>query len=447
MASLSLNPVVDVVVQVSPLSAPRRAFDTGLIIGPNTIIPAADRLVLYEDTNAMLSAGFTKSDPEYKAALLYFGQSPTPRKLMVGMRLSQSILTIAIGAGGTGYKVGDILTITGGTGGTARVKTIGTDGIVTAVTLVSGGTGYTVSTGKATTVAPAGGTGCTINIVTVGMESCSSAVTACRMKNTEWYAVSCLGATKADILEVAAYVETAAPTSVQFYTTADADVPTNGDGNIKAALKALGYSKTIGQYSTTPYAIVSIMGYAMRNNTGLANSCYTLKFKKEPGVVVESLDATQVLNIENNNGNLYINRGYYYDMFEQGVMANGQFFDEIINLDMLANRIQLNIMDKLYKAPKIAQTEQGVTQLISACNEACDRSVTQGFLAPGKWTGQPVLNLNTGDTLQSGYLVQAEAINDQDEADREARKSPPIYVSIKEAGAMHSATIGVYVSR
>lgn len=441
MASLSLNPVVDVVVQVSPLSAPRRAFDTGLIIGPSTVITAADRMKLYEDTNQILTAGFTKETPEYKAALLYFGQSPTPRKLMIGMRLPQSIHTITLVAAGTGYKIGDVLTIAGGSGGKARVNAIGTDGAVTDITLMSGGTSYSAGTDKATTAAPEGGTGCTINITAVGIESFVDAVAACRVKNTEWYAVSCLGATTEEITDVAAFVETAQPTSAQFYTT--------DEHGIFATLKSLGYSRSLGQYSTqNPYAAVSIMAYAMRNNTGLANSCYTLKFKKEPGVVVESFeDATEVTEIESNNGNLYINRGYYYDMFEQGVMANGQFFDEIINLDMLTNRIQLNIMDKLYKAPKIPQTEPGVTQLVSACNEACDRSVTQGFLAPGKWTGQPILNLNTGDILQLGYLVQAEAINDQDEADREARKAPPIYVSIKEAGAIHSVTIGVYVSR
>lgn len=368
MASLSLNPIVDVVVQVSPLSAPRRAFDTGLIIGSSTVISTSDRVQLYESTDAMLQDGFKATDEEYIAAQLYFSQSPRPTKLLVGVK--------------------------------------------------------------------------------GGSESFLEAVTACRAKNTEWYAVSCLDAAKADVVAIAAYIETATPTSVQFFTTSAADVPTATAGNVFASLKALKYSRTLGQYSTSsPYAAVSIMGYAMRANTGLANSAYTLKFKREPGVTAEALTATQVTAIAGDNGNVYINRGYYYDMFEQGVMANGQFFDEVINLDMLANNIQLNVMDKLYQFPKVPQTEAGVTQLVNACNQACDRAVLQGFLAPGVWTGQPILNLNTGDILPAGYLVQSEPINNQAQADREARKSPPIYVAIKEAGAIHSVTIGVYVSR
>jgi len=68
-------------------------------------------------------------------------------------------------AGGTGYTATDLLTVTtGGTGGQVRISTV-TDGVVTAVTLVSAGTGYTTGTGKATVGGT--GTGCTVNITAV----------------------------------------------------------------------------------------------------------------------------------------------------------------------------------------------------------------------------------------------------------------------------------------
>jgi len=70
-------------------------------------------------------------------------------------------------AGGTGYTVGDTLTITGGTA-TVLVSTVSA-GAVTAVSLVSTGSGYTSGTGKATT----GGTGtsCTLDITAVASYS------------------------------------------------------------------------------------------------------------------------------------------------------------------------------------------------------------------------------------------------------------------------------------
>jgi hypothetical protein len=448
----ALSDVVDVIVYVSPMSAPRRAFDTGLILGPSTVIPSPERTRLYNNMDEIATDGFVAGMPEYDAAQIYFSQKPRPTKVMLGRRFAQSILTFAVGtAAGTGYHVGDILSIsTGGTGASFRVSTVDSGtGAVTGLTQISGGYGYSTGNAVATIVLPAGGTGCTINILTVGTEAWLSAAQGCRADNAEWYSMFPCGADKNDIITLAGYVETATPTTTMFYNTDDADVKNNVPNSVADTLRDLKYSRSHGVYSTKSlYTACSIMAYAMRNNNGLANSAYTLKFKQLPGVTVEdSLSPTQIKNIESQNCNVYINRGYYYDMYEQGVNANGQFFDEVINLDVLSNNIQLNIMDVLYQAPKVPQTEPGVTQLVRACNQACANSVRIGFLAPGKWNGTEIMSLKTGDYLATGFLVQAEAINDQSQADRDARKAPPIYVAVKEAGAIHSVTIGVYVNR
>lgn len=447
MTTLSLNPVVDVVVEISPLSAPRRAFDLGLIIGDEDTIPVTERVRQYTSTDDMLTDGFTTTDSTYKAALIYFSQSPKPYKVLIGRQSLTGITAVTIGAAGTGYSPGEVLTLAGGTGGAVAVTTVSDVGAVTGISLTEAGSGYAVGTGTATTASPVGGTGCTIDITAIG-ETPVDAVRACRGKNNDWYIAICPGATKAEHLAIAAYVEAATPTTRYFYTTDDASCLTTAATSLFAQMKAHKYNRSHGVYSASQkYVAVSVAAYAMRANTGLANSAYTLKFKDLPGITVENLTTTQVTNLEAVNGNVYINRGYYYDMYEQGVMADGTFFDEGLGLDMLSNSIQLNVMDALYQSRKVPQTEAGVTQLVNSCNQACISAVSQGFLAPGKWTGQDVLELKTGDLLPLGYMVQSEAINDQDQADREARKAPPIYVSIKEAGAIHSVTIGVYVSR
>lgn len=77
-----------------------------------------------------------------------------------------SVLNSVPTAGGTGYTVGDILTITtGGTGATARVLTLGGSGAVATVALVTPGTGYTTGGSKATT--GGSGTSATLDITTV----------------------------------------------------------------------------------------------------------------------------------------------------------------------------------------------------------------------------------------------------------------------------------------
>ncbi|EHL08978.1 hypothetical protein HMPREF0322_00401 [Desulfitobacterium hafniense DP7] len=273
------------------------------------------------------------------------------------------------------------------------------------------------------------------------------AVTACRTKNSDWYAVACCGASKADVLAIAAYIETAVPSSVFFYTTADAaDKSGSADGAFKT-LQSLSYLRSIGQYSTTADAVCSIMGYAMGANTGLASSAYTLAYKQEPGVEPEDLSLTDVSAIKGVNGNVYINRGNTYNLFEQGVMADGTPFDEVINLDVLANDIQLSVMDLLAGYAKVPQTEGGVALIISSITAPCRQAVSTGFIAPGVWNGPSILTLNTGDTLSDGFLVLSESVAGQSTADRAARKAPPIYVPIKLAGAIESVIISVVVDR
>ncbi len=455
--TLALSNIVDVNIQVSPLAAPRNTFNQALIIGTSTHIANATKLKKYTEQFAteMAADGFLTTDPEYIAMQIYFSQSPAPKYGWVGRKCATALKTATVNNGTTGYAVGDELTIvqSGASGGKVKVATVDADGTILTITNPSLpiGEGYSVASALATTGGT--GTGATLNITAVG-ESFLEAVESCRNMNFDWYVAICPEAAKSDHLAIAGYIESASPDSLYAFTTTDADVPTNTAGNIFAALKALGYGRTIGQYTTTQsaaypnniYAICAIVGYAMGQNNGLANSAFTLKFKNEIGIAIEPLDPTSISNIEGNNGNLYLYYGNYYKIFEQGVMASGIFFDQIINRDMLKSNIQLNVMDLLYQNPKIPQTDAGVNQIVHAINEACDDAVTIGYLAPGTWTGSPILNLNTDDVLPKGYLTQAVRSSEQSDADRAARKCPNIYVAVKEAGAIHSCLIGVYVN-
>jgi hypothetical protein len=165
------------------------------------------------------------------------------------------------------------------------------------------------------------------------------------------------------------------------------------------------------------------------------------------GIATEPLTETSIGTIEGNNGNLYLSYGNAYSILEQGVVADGQFFDEIINLDMLASEIAFNIMNLLVGAPKIPQTDSGQTQLIAAVTDACEASYARGFIGSGVWKGVQILNLTSGKTLPKGYSVQSPPYSQQTPSNRQARQSMPIYVAIIESGAVHFVTIGVYVQR
>lgn len=286
----------------------------------------------------------------------------------------------------------------------------------------------------------------------------TATLNACRAANSEWYPFVYLGAEDVDLKDCAAWAETATPDSLFMYTTADSNV-LDASGDAKSIFKALSdknYQRSFGQYcgqTDTPNAVVATMGYAMGANRGTSGSAFTLAYKNLPGVTTDDLTETQVEHIcgssttTGHNGNVYVNRGGDYDILQQGYMADGTSFDEILYLDMLKNEITLNVMDLLYQNRKIPQTESGVTSIINVINAACKKFVNFGFIAPGKWNGNECLGLQNGDYLPDGYLVQSEAIDDQSQADRDKRKAPPIYVCVKLAGAIEFVTIEVNVNR
>lgn len=282
---------------------------------------------------------------------------------------------------------------------------------------------------------------------TTGAETAAEAVTACRTSNTNWYGCMVCGAEKADITGVAAIMGSLTPVATFFFDTDDSDVPAGTAGNVFLTLEALSYSRVIGQYSAQEDSIAALLGYAMGAASQNANSAYTLAYKTEIGVTTDNLTSAQITNIKDANGNVYINRGKAYNVFEQGVMSNGQHFDEILGLDILVNDIQEAVMTSLVSSPKIPQTDEGVTYLINVISGACQRAKTRGFIAPGVWTAPTILNLETGDTLSNGFTVLAESVATQSAEDIANRIAPTIYVPIKLAGAIEHVVINISVNR
>lgn len=284
-------------------------------------------------------------------------------------------------------------------------------------------------------------------------ETMLQAITACREANYDWYVVvPCAELTVSQHLDNMAYTNACSPDTVYAFTSKAAEDLQGGDGSIFKKAKDLKYRRTIGLYSTKhDDAVAGIMAYAMGMMTGTINSAFTLKFKGINGVTTENSEAaisvSAVDKLKKQNGNIYVNRGFYYDMFEEGTMADGTFFDEIIYLDKLKNDCQLALMDLFVQNAKIAQTEGGMTRIHNALNGVLKDYQRIGYLETGVWRGDTILGLKYGDTVNNGYLVQSEPIAEQNQADRENRIAPPIYIALKLAGAIHSAVVQIDVNR
>jgi hypothetical protein len=219
--------------------------------------------------------------------------------------------------------------------------------------------------------------------------------------------------------------------------------------DIASQLKALGYSRTFVQYSgTNLYASMSAMARILTTDFTGSNTVITLKFKREPGVVPETLNVNQVNAAESKNANLFLTYNNDTSILEQGVMASGVFVDIVTGTDWLATEIQRSIYNLLYTSPtKIPQTDQGMQLLTTQVANICSQGVVNGLIAPGVWKSNGFGILKSGDFMASGFYIYAPPVATQNQADRAARMAVPIQVAVKLAGAIHTASVAILVNQ
>lgn len=273
-----------------------------------------------------------------------------------------------------------------------------------------------------------------------------TALKDCRNKSSEWYGfTTCEDISDTDLEAIADAVEVLEATF--YYAVTKSENAKEGiENNVIEKLNAKKYNQTIITWHENKLFGCGLMGYSMGANTGLVNSAYSLKYKQIVGQTASNLSTDQVNKIQKVCGNVYVKRADA--QYEQGTCVGGAWADEIINLDKLANDIQLNVYDLLYSQPKVAQTEAGHSEIAGVIGQACEQARKIGFIGENlKWRKSSILALSKGDVIPTGYLVQWEDVNEQSDADRDARKSQPFYVCINLAGAIHSVVIQVNVSR
>jgi hypothetical protein len=150
-----------------------------------------------------------------------------PFGITSGVRNTGAITSATINNAGSNYRIGDVLTVTGGggTNGKVYVETISATGQILSVSLQRCGAGYSVTTGAATT----GGTGtlATINIVSVGIVCLATTNISHQFKIGDSITIKgCTDATYNTTVTILAVDGTTAssPTLFEFTTTAAASM-------------------------------------------------------------------------------------------------------------------------------------------------------------------------------------------------------------------------------
>lgn len=180
------------------------------------------------------------------------------------------------------------------------------------------------------------------------------------------------------------------------------------------------------------------------NFTG-QNTTMTMNLKQLNGIVPEDFSQSDI-----NSANI-VGLDVYTTIKNVPVVlcsSGNDFVDNAYNLMAYIQDVQTDAFNLLRATPtKIPQTTLGVTQIVNAVKQTTNKYVNAGAFAPGTWTspvffGQQEVFLRNIE--QVGYYVLAGLLADQSPADRQARKSPPIQVAVKNAGAIHSVDILIY---
>lgn len=137
---------------------------------------------------------------------------------------------------------------------------------------------------------------------------------------------------------------------------------------------------------------------------------------------------------------------------DPAVLSNGanRYYDQVYNLQWFVGALQIAGYNYLAQtSTKIPQTEAGMDGLKGAYRTICQAGVTNQYLAPGTWTSPTTFGnqaLLYANILQQGYYIFSQPISQQLQTARAARQAPLIQIAAKEAGAIQSSDVLIFVN-
>ena len=190
-------------------------------------------------------------------------------------------------------------------------------------------------------------------------------------------------------------------------------------------------------------------GRAMSVDFAGSQTTNTMHLKQLVGVVVDTgisqalLTTCQTIGVD-----VYVPISGRASVFTSG---GDSFFDEVYNQDWLVFALAVAGFNALAETgTKLPQTEPGIAVLRNAYANVLKAAVVNGYFAPGAWNS-PQLFGNPEDLIrnieQVGWYIYSQPVNQQAQANRVARKAPLIQIAGKEAGAVHSSAVIVYINQ
>ena len=486
--ALDLSSIVDVRADIAPQGLLQREFGRTLFLVRHDVTRPFERLRVYSNFD-QVGADYGPEDAAYQAALIYFQQQPFPRNLLIGTWLNAAVDSRIVGtAPATVAEIQAFGTVTVSFNGEDMSLALGTptyyDEIATTlqtairaltfdgaddieveydptrgafvVTIplqdnapVPIAASLFTSTGNAAVALGLSVEAGAQHTEGHGSETILEALNA--LGQDDWYFIAVENALvdTYQVTTLAAWVAT--QPRMLALDTAQAEVLTTGDTTSYAAqLAALDYDRTFMVWSATQdYKALSLAARFSSVNFAAPKGLITGMFKKLRGTRLDLLTPTQKAELNRKQVNYYSPFGGDSILTEGWTLSAGAWIDVRYLLDWLVNATQVAVYNLFLQTPwRVSQTEAGLATIQAVVQNVCEQGVLNGGIAPGQVSEalaaeirQVTGNMSFDGFLSAGYLVHIGSVAAQPQADREARKSPPVRVWLKGPGAVQRVDV------
>jgi len=440
---MSLDSIVKVNITRDTKVPTQKGFGVPAILSTEANLLLTNLVTEYESDSvleSLIADGFTTASQTYLAASAMVSQSPKIEKLKV-IKQSPSIAqtdiinidsvenaaTYAVTFNGilveyisdadatdAEIQAGLIALLAGIPSVNAGFVANGTDKID--ITASNGGEGYSVSVGDAKLSITAG----------VANNGPVEDLIAARDEDDDWYFLCDTTHTPLQVTLVSAYIETII--KLYAYQTSDANSKDETESSLTPGiigdLKLQNYDRTFGLWvpaaELVDYKIAAWVGLMAPKDPGSA----TWKFKEGNAISANKFTSAEKKNIQDKNGNIYIPIAGF-NMFEEGVVASGEYIDIMRGTDWIQARIQENVFGLLVSSDKVPYTDGGIESIGLQVEEVLDRAVDRLILVGG----------------EDGPIVTVPKRADTSKADRAARFLRDVKFTGNYAGAIHKVQI------
>jgi hypothetical protein len=445
---MALEDIVDVQIDLQTASISRVGFGTPMFMSSEADSLLTTTAKVYgSDITELTADGFDVNGVVGKKFTQVIAQNPKVSRIVVGKRSLLPLKTLTItpiakndtaytitigGVGPTSTSPVEVFTFT--SDATATVAEI-TAGLVLAI---NGGTQKVLATDNTTDITieradtPAGSatagsvyrllvndrTLLEVQNITAdpGVATDYGTIRTAVDGNDDWYAVMLDNSGEAEILALAAAVETTE--KIFLAATSDADALTASTTDVGSVLKSNNYARTSTVWHADPDNGPEAGWGGNTLPTDPGSITWNLR-RGITGVPASSFSTAELTEIKNKNLNRFVEIAGL-TVPQEGKMAGGTFNDLIRGIDFITQRIREDTFRQLVLLPKIPFTDPGIAVI-----EAILRGVSDLGIAQGIFVADPA------------PLIQVPLAAEVDANDKAQRRLATVTFSAVLAGAIH----------